>query len=100
MEHIVDRVTGRIADVYTPPEDRVVVSTDSRTIDGVTVEVGLRVIDYDLHKGTVECADRIIDGVVWWTIALDNGRHSRMDGLRLWTRLRTNSGVMVAAERD
>jgi hypothetical protein len=75
--------------------------TRARTIDGVLVTEGLRVIDYDLNKGEVRAADHIAaDGTAWFRITLDRGGSSVMDGLRMWTRLRTDSGVLVAAERE
>lgn len=77
------------------------VSTDSVTIDGVPVTVGLRVIDYNIDKGVVDGVHHVAnDGTVWWSVARDKGGWSTMDGLRLWTRLRTNNGTMVAAERE
>ena len=66
----------------------------ARTIDGVTVVEGLRVLDYNIDPGTVHSVDHIAqDGTPWFNIALDKGGMSMMDGLRMWTRLRTNSGV-------
>jgi hypothetical protein len=75
----------------------------ARTIDGVLIRKGLRVIDYNLDLGVVDSIhhveshphDRVQD-VVWYNIRLDNGGRSSMDGGRLWTRLQTNSGWLIA----
>ena len=65
----------------------------ARTIDGVTVVEGLRVIDYNFDKGEVHSVDHIAnDGTPWFNITLDKGGRSLMDGLRLWTKVQTNDG--------
>lgn len=52
----------------------------SRTADGVQVEIGLRVQDYNWDWGVVESGPDIGG---WYDIRLDNGRQSYMDGTRL-----------------
>jgi len=70
----------------------------ARTIDNVPVIQGLRVIDYNLDTGSVHSVNHVTaQGVAWFDITLDKGGRSTMDGGRLWTRLATNSGTMVAA---
>lgn len=70
------------------------------TLDGVTVVEGLRVLDYNLDLGTVTGVQSIDNvGTPWFTVTLDRGGKSMMDGLRMWTRLRTSSGLLIAANQ-
>src|SRR5262245_25852836 len=67
------------------------------TIDGVRVVPGLRVIDYNMDRGVVDSLDHVDNvGTPWFRIIRDKGGWSTMDGLRLWTRLRTNRGTETA----
>lgn len=82
--------------------------TRSRTIDGVPVTPGLRVIDYNMDLGTVDSVDHVSfasssdaePSVCWFKVMLDKGGWSMMDGLRLWTKVRTNSGLIDASDPD
>lgn len=68
------------------------------TIDRVRVTEGLRVIDYNLDLGTVKSVDFVANnGIPWFNVALDKGGTSQMDGGRMWTRLNTNAGWLIAA---
>lgn len=55
----------------------------THTNDGIPVELGLRVHDYDWNWGTVESGP---DVGGWWNIALNDGGRSYMDGPRLSVR--------------
>jgi hypothetical protein len=78
----------------------------ARTIDGVPVTPGLRVIDYNMDAGAVAFIDHVSFAhssdpeptVVWFKIRLDKGGWSTMDGLRLWTKVRVKDGILDAAE--
>jgi hypothetical protein len=55
-----------------------------KTIDGVTIRCGMRVVDYDLRWTTVTGISSVeINGTIWFKTK----RGGMMDGQRLWARM-------------
>jgi hypothetical protein len=60
-----------------------VVAESLRTIDGVKIRVGMRVVDYNLDWTTVQGIQSIeLSGNVWWKCGT-----GMFDGQRLWARM-------------
>lgn len=63
----------------------------THTLDGVLVEPGLRVWDYDLRPRIVGPTNRVSHGVPWWDMVIPDGEYagqlgSAMDPSRMWAK--------------
>ena len=69
-----------------------------RTVDGVEIEVGLRVVDYDRKHGVVEEIGTTNLGTLdaptyWHDVLRDDGTRSTMDGSRLYSEKNYHKGL-------